>query len=113
MSPPDHDRDGLTDLADPYPAGEDRIDSDEDGTFNAFDSDPYGQLTAFQLRRIDRDGDWTPDWFDETPGLNDFGDQDGDQYPNHSDPDPMDNNDLDGDGRMNNTDYNPYDGEEW
>lgn len=110
---PDYDGDGVPDSADQYPAGEDRVDSDADGTANVFDDDPYGAVNEVLIKQIDSDADYTPDWLDPTPFRNDFRDEDGDGYSNYIDSEPTVSNDYDNDGYSNSSDYDPYDDDEW
>ena len=78
----DSDGDGLPDVRDPYPLGEDAY--------------------------LDSDGDHIPDRRDPEPNLPSDGDSDGDGFANRDDAQPFTNNDYDLDGEKNTTDPAPF-----
>lgn len=57
--------------------------------------------------RMDSDGDGTPDWTDDTPYQDNYGDPDGDGIETQYDDMPDVNNDPDLDGITDTNDYNP------
>jgi hypothetical protein len=108
----DVDSDGIVDSRDPYPLGQDALDTDGDSIPNVYDRTPFGN--------VDSDGDGVPDVYEPRAEVSPNAggpppvlrppDYDGDQILDHADryPAGQDVIDSDLDGKPDAYDLDPY-----